>query len=677
MSARNSKRPKARSIEGQRLKRRAQRAALHDAVHSLGEFMASNGIGSESNDWHMALDAARTSLPVDDSRPLALALVAAAYVVDLNGQRTTKTGVKVHTLAAGVVGNPVPLWVFYLYQSDPSWVMQFGSHEMNVNNEACKSVAEHPEWAVARAAASLHLVASRAVSQALSECVAQPIVGDDTTAQDLLVGEVGRFAEALAKDLGVPWKAGEGDKQPTTLDEALATYGELVNTGKTVGAFPWDEVLAKHLEAIGATGREAAQLVRNASRETMAAVLDGSAKVGEHAGPGAMLRQWNDPSSDPLGARWITNATVALWHDRVKARAEQATTPVRAHGHKGYSKIPKVVAGMAWAVEGPPMERTVDVDGVSFGLEPRIAQRVAEGRVLVPRGLALMPSDKRPHQAAFPFEYDSDADTLPMALTQASSAGVLSIDAFKAILLAFANANVIGGELIGGTLSEWTAQVRPYLKRTQARDYQQVARGFHEADGIRVYLPDGSDLRPFDVRRPTDPEKPERDAEVRMGLTQTFRETLSASFGDTRYRGEFLLDLSGAMALHGFDGARRLRLYTTTAAHWGAAFHADANRYGEFNPDMMQARSLEEWGVLANALSSAGVELLRGNTKRGAAKTALSNDRRYIADDMEYLVSAGMFGGIEKQGDSLKPLPPDAHQEAFRAIRRRGSRPGK
>ena len=92
---------------------------------------------------------------------------------------------------------------------------------------------------------------------------------------------------------------------------------------------------------------------------------------------------------------------------------------------------------------------------------------------------------------------------------------------------------------------------------------------------------------------------------------------------------------------------------------------------------MMQASSLEEWGVLANALSSAGVELLRGNTKRGAAKTALSNDRRYIADDMEYLVSAGMFGGIEKQGDSLKPLPPDAHQEAFRAIRRRGSRPGK
>ena len=274
MSTRKSKRPKAHSVEGQRLKRIAQRAALHDAICAMGEFMASNGIGSESNDWHTALDAARTSLPVDDSRPLALALTAAAYVVDLNGQRTTETGVKVLTLAAGVVGNPVPLWVFHLYQDVPSWVMQFGSHEMNCNNEACKSVAEHPEWAVARAAASLHLVASRAVSQALSECVARPIVGDDTTAQDLLVGEVGRFAEALARDLGVPWKAGEGDKQPTTLDDAVAMYGETVREAKDAGMFPWDEVLAKRLEVIGTRGREAAELVRNASRTTMAKALD-------------------------------------------------------------------------------------------------------------------------------------------------------------------------------------------------------------------------------------------------------------------------------------------------------------------------------------------------------------------------------------------------------------------
>jgi len=153
--------------------------------------------------------------------------------------------------------------------------------------------------------------------------------------------------------------------------------------------FPWDEVLAKRLEVIGTRGREAAELVRNASRTTMAKALDGTAKVGEHTGPGAMLRQWNDPSFEPLGLRWIDTAAKVLWHDKVKPDRERAEhvappkiskllTPVMGH----YSKVPQIVGGIAWAFGGAGTE----VNGDRYALEPEFTGR----RIMAPRSSLLM-----------------------------------------------------------------------------------------------------------------------------------------------------------------------------------------------------------------------------------------------------------------------------------------------
>mgnify|MGYP000929505089 FL=1 len=679
MSSRKT--PKPNSLNGKRLKRVTQRRAYFaqagvtiESVRRFDALLEKAGVRVAPEDWEVAIDWALQTYPIDTSRPVALAAIATSYAATLNSANHAAS-TSSRNLATALSGDPLHAWWMVFGISDEHGTL-LGEAPLDVIDETCRTVADHPAWGVLGAARSVYLVASRQVTQVVDERVLRDIVGDDDAARDVLGGKVSRFAVSLAKDLEIPWKESGGADLPRIKADIEAQYGALVEEAIGAGAWPWDEVLAKHLEITGPTGADYAAKIRAASQENMARALAGDSKVGNHAGPGAMLRFWNDPSQQkPLGLRWLSQVAKSLWHDEVKPELDRPTTSVRVYGHGGYSKIPKVVAGMGWAVEGPPMDRTVCLDDVDYGLEPLIAQRVAAGRVLVPRGLALLPSDKRPHQSPLPFEYEADADTLPMALAQASSAGVLSIDAFKAILLAFANTDVVGGDLARGTLAEWTKRVRPYLTRTQARDYQQVAQGFHEADSIRLYLPDGSDLRPFDVRRPTDTKSPERDAEVRIGLTQTFRETLGASFGDNRYRGEFLLDLTGAMNLHGLDGARRLRLYTTIAAHWGAAFHGEASKLGEFNPAMMPPHTMEQWGAMANTLSSAAVEFLRHKTTRSSAKTALSDDRRAVADDMEHLVSAGLIGSIEKKGGGLQPRPPEAHQEAFRQIRKRGARP--
>ncbi|MCH9834827.1 hypothetical protein K0U83_04160, partial [bacterium] len=115
---------------------------------------------------------------------------------------------------------------------------------------------------------------------------------------------------------------------PRVKADIEAQYGALVEEAIGAGAWPWDEVLAKHLEITGPTGADYAAEIRAASQENLAGALAGARKVGSHAGPGAMLRFWNDPSQQkPLGLRWLSQVAKSLWHDEVKPERDRAHAP--------------------------------------------------------------------------------------------------------------------------------------------------------------------------------------------------------------------------------------------------------------------------------------------------------------------------------------------------------------
>lgn len=346
------RRPKPNSSEGERLKRVAQRRAqaaqaevTAAVVQHLNALLEKTGVRVSPEDWNVALASALLNYPVDTSRPVVLAAIAASYAATLNN-RAHGASASFRVLATALSGTPIQAWKVVFDQLKGDHVIPLGGESLDVIGEACRTVADHPAWGVLGAARSLYLVASRQVTQVVDEHVLCAIVGaDDDAARDVLGGEVSRFAVSLAKDLGIPWKEGSGADLPYTKPDVEARYGALLEEAKGAGAWPWDEVLAKHLEITGPTGADYAAKIRAASQENLAGALAGARKVGSHAGPGAMLRLWNDPSFEPLGLRWLSQVAKSLWHDKVKPELDRAAEAERALGADRIKRPAGVVRG--------------------------------------------------------------------------------------------------------------------------------------------------------------------------------------------------------------------------------------------------------------------------------------------------------------------------------------------
>jgi len=330
------KRPKPNSLEGKRLKRVTQRRAYFaqagvtiESVRRFDALLEKAGVRVAPEDWEVAIDWALQTYPIDTSRPVALAAIATSYAATLNSANHAAS-TSSRNLATALSGDPLHAWWMVFGISDEHGTL-LGEAPLDVIDETCRTVADHPAWGVLGAARSVYLVASRQVTQVVDERVLRDIVGDDDAARDVLGGKVSRFAVSLAKDLGIPWKEGGGADLPRIKADIEAQYGALVEEAIGAGAWPWDEVLAKHLEITGPTGADYAAKIRAASQENMARALAGDSKVGNHAGPGAMLRFWNDPSQQkPLGLRWLSQVAKSLWHDEVKPELDRAIEAERA-----------------------------------------------------------------------------------------------------------------------------------------------------------------------------------------------------------------------------------------------------------------------------------------------------------------------------------------------------------
>lgn len=352
MSSRKT--PKPNSLNGKRLKRVTQRKAYFaqtglttELIQRFDALLEKAGVRVAPEDWVVAIDSALQNYPIGTPRPVALAAIATSYAATLNSVNHAASK-SFRNLATALSGDPLHAW-WVVFGMGGERAMPLGDGTtLDVIDEACRTVADNPAWGVLGAARGIYLVASGQVTQTLDERVLRDIVGgDDDAARDVLGGEVRRFAVALATDLGIPWKEGSGGELAAGNDDVEAQYGALVEEAKGSGAWPWDEVLARHLEPTGPMGAANAAKIREAGRERMAEALAGTGKVGNHAGHGSMLRLWNDPSFETLGLRWLSQATKSLWYDKVKPERDRAMEAERALAEKRERKPAGVVRAVA------------------------------------------------------------------------------------------------------------------------------------------------------------------------------------------------------------------------------------------------------------------------------------------------------------------------------------------
>lgn len=392
--------------------------------------------------------------------------------------------------------------------------------------------------------------------------------------------------------------------------------------------------------------------------------------------------------------RYVSLAT-AVWFDLVRQdfQRERLSRPLKVgairRSGETYAKLPKVLTPISWAMGGTGTPaKSVMLGSEQFVAEPNLITLAT----YAPKTWRLLPEhhEKKPHQTALPLDPYSTPTPLPPATGALLVAGpgklgqVMSPSASKLALLTLASEDARSGKLAKATLAELTRWTRPDLSRIQARDYEATGRGLDELRQLFLFLPDGSRVQLFDVTSPANPAAADPEMTLYYGLTQSLVIALNrAARGEfngpnlrgQEYRGEFLMNLSGAMRLPN-NQPSLLRYYVRLTAAWNAAF---SDGSGSFDLDRFKALPLEEWAALANSLQAGVVEYLSADEEEKKAiknrRFALRDDRKRAREDLEALAEEHKLIRLEGKGNLVRPLPPDDYLEAWELFRQQGGRP--
>ena len=359
-------------------------------------------------------------------------------------------------------------------------------------------------------------------------------------------------------------------------------------------------------------------------------------------------------------------------------------------GGHDYHLMPKVTAGFSWALGGPGIEMPrIDVDRRIFVPVPDItvnARQVClhgeEPMALVPAGYAALPAEhaRSPHQTILPVDLEGAEDSPPLALAvAAASQYVISAPAGKLGIRILAAAHASRNGLHKTTLRELASEINPGARLVYSH-YESVARGLVQLDKLRLLLPNGWAYRVFDcalppwrVLSPVD-----YDTEIYVGMSKTFDRNLAdiqQRLGRS-YRGDFLFDLSGAMALP-TNRPGVLRQYVRAAATWNAYWVYGTNG----KPDIRKIPQIEtaRWAALTNYLPPAAVNHVRGRND-GGARSSYSRAITAMLEDLEFLASneGGQLVKIDRAGrKDIRLLPPAEYVEAKGQCTRATSAPVK
>lgn len=404
-----------------------------------------------------------------------------------------------------------------------------------------------------------------------------------------------------------------------------------------------DAAFCELLERLGECGAALAGELRPARREA----LNNATKP--HEAWGLWLKY------DAEDRAWQTNflpvLASSLWFDVVReefgreVQLDEAAPlanrlRVVREGGALYSQMSKVGGATAWGWGGTGDENSPLLEG--FSVVPGLVR-------YLPHGAQLIPDARRPAHTQIPVGLEGVGLLLP----NRGNRFVLTPTEGMLLLLVFATSQGARTDL-----GKLTRALNKGKARIQARDHERTAEALHTLRGLRLALPDKTDITLFSVRAPVMDGGPYEDREVSWCATdhlkQLQRGALPGAEALRLLNGSFIFNLSKVLEF-GDKEAAHLRAYMYACAMWNDA---------SCNPDKILAHTLEQWAAATNQLSPAAVEYLASERKEGS-RVQLSKDKAAAWKVLEDLAARGMLI-IDGNKRSFKPLPTSDHVAAFK-----------
>lgn len=383
---------------------------------------------------------------------------------------------------------------------------------------------------------------------------------------------------------------------------------------------------------------------------------------------------WPDPPENQLTfpARWMRALTLdwllnAVQMQENAVKLNVATYQIKANGD--YIKLPKVTAGIAWAMGKPgraarPEEFSTPAIEAGFAKTPGIA------RLLLPRSGLIQPEDLkhtkfRPHTLQLPFA-EMEEPVVPLAVAVGTARqNVLSLTASKigSMLLAILWNN--GGRSCMASLRELNEIAYPGQKLKPSA-VPQLLEGLKQLDTASIAWKNGWTTRLFHAQQPASQTDPDRDQRILLGLhpelqLKVAEAVLSKSGPPVNYNGEFIFNMK-ALEL---QSAGCWVQYMAAAAMFGNYWDY---KTGKPKPGLIPAMPLEGWAQLTNYMPDESAAV-----SDGARRVARSSALKQLISDTQELAEKGLIEIInpasEWKANGLIIHPTQDHLDAWARFR--------
>ena len=425
--------------------------------------------------------------------------------------------------------------------------------------------------------------------------------------------------------------------------------------------FTFDAILENHLKSYGKTGKEKAEEVRESS----------TSRCGRSSDPEIIWKLWmnvKDHKSLSLKSYFLEFYSEFLWKKVAKPEVNSSpykflsVQPAKEDDH--YCKVLKLSALLGWGLGGTGTVAdskpavNINIDGDIYQKAPKIVRYVS-------KAVGVMPRSFRAGQNVLPVELH---ESTSVALKAAGSQKYI-LDPYAGKMFLFMLTTCPNSGMVRGSVDELTKVLNPQKKRIQARDRLATVQAARNLREVWMIMSDNTDIQVFDIRAPSLLGKINK----KQPICWSFSNQLKQAIENEEFKflkGEFILNLSGAMRLSGNE-APALRQYIFACASWNDAKNPASKR---FDPKYLPTYTIEEWAAATNSLNSGSVDCIENEESKIRYK--LSRDRKKTWQHLKILSEKYGLIRIEKTSKKkFKILPPNSLLEAYNQHRKGYRRP--